>query len=91
VVGTGDGTVAFERPIGSVVGVVLDSTEQLTQELYVNVVVANFCCAAGIVETPPLLTRSVPLISRLKLVFPRFEIDVEALVDPVSSATASVP
>ena len=31
--GTGDGTVDLARPIGSVVGVVLDKVEQLTQEL----------------------------------------------------------
>jgi hypothetical protein len=74
-----------------VVGVVLDKFEQLTQELYVNVVVANFCCAAAMVEAPPLLVKSVPLISKLKLVLPRFEIEVEALVAPVSSATESEP
>jgi hypothetical protein len=43
VLGTGDGAVAFERFTGSVVGVVLESAEQVTQELYVKVVVANFC------------------------------------------------
>jgi hypothetical protein len=31
--GTGDGTVDFARPIGSVVGVLVDNTEQLTHEL----------------------------------------------------------
>jgi hypothetical protein len=57
----------------------------------VKVLVAYFCCEAGIEDDPTLLIKSVPLIWRLNAMFPRFEIEVEAFVDPVSAATASVP
>ena len=79
------------RPNCRVTGVVLDTTEQLTQALYVKVVVENFCCEAGMVDAPPAPVKSEPLIAKLNRIFPRFDTVVEALVEPVSADTAREP